>query len=150
MRFTSRRDYQTIIRINKELVNNVVDTTVIIYKINTQLTKTNSYNEATKKTWYIGVECPALIRRESPTSTEELQTVNVEQKLSIAFLRQELQEKNVYPEMGDIIFYDGQSYEIDVIGESQMWAGRPEYRHSIVAEVHLTRSTTLQLDPPIR
>ena len=51
MRFTSPRDYQTILKINQELINVVIDTPAIIYKLNQKLTTTNSYGESTKKTW---------------------------------------------------------------------------------------------------
>lgn len=149
MRFTSSRDYQSILKINKELVNKVVDTAVVIYKLHQQLTKTNSYGEATKKTWYQGVKCPALIDRQDVQSTEALQTVDVNQPVTICFLRQELSDRGVYPEQGDIIRFDSSYYEINTVSEIQLFGGREEYSHTIKCECHLSRTTNLQLEPPV-
>lgn len=150
MRFNSPRDYAAIVKINKELLNTVLDINVVLYKLNQKLSVTNSYGESVKKVWYTGVEVPALIERLDTGMTEEMQTVDVNQDITFAFLRQELQDRGIYPEMSDIVFYDNQLYEIHNTNEIQLWGGRVEYRHSIVCESHLTRSTNLQLDPPIR
>ena len=56
MRFTSEIDWQTILKINRELINIVVDTPCIIYKIQVDKTKTNIYGEGTvQKVWGIPV-----------------------------------------------------------------------------------------------
>ena len=148
MRFTSVRDYSTILNINKELVNTVVDTPVVIYKLHQQLTKTNSYGEATKKTWYVGVEVPALIDRKGASTSQEMQTLDVKQEAIFYFLRQELVDRKVFPEQGDIIHFDAQYYEVHMAGESEIFAGRTEYKHMISCECHLSRLTNLQLEPP--
>lgn len=145
----NQRDFEFLIKLNKEVVDKLVDTTVIIYKLHQTLTKTNSYGEATSKTWYSGVECPAIIDLADPSPAEALQTVDVDQKCTFAFLRRELEERVVYPEQGDIILYDNQYYEIHQVTETQFVTGRAEMKLSIVVETHLTRNTTLQLEPPL-
>lgn len=148
MRFTTPQDYQTMVRINQELINVVVDNRVILYKIQQDLTNVNSYGEATKKTWYTGVEIPLLYRREQQNPTQDMQNINFEQRSEFHFLRQECIDRKIYPEVGDVIYFDSQYYEIDNINEIQLVAGRPEYNHSISCETHLTRKPALQLDPP--
>jgi hypothetical protein len=148
MRFVSPRDYQTMLKINRELINNVVDTAVIVYKLHQQASVSNSYGETTKKTWYVGVQIPTLIELNDTKSTEVLQTVDVQQDAKFNFLREELRVREIYPEMGDIILYDNQYYEIHNVNEVQKIASRVEYNHSIVCETHLTRHTNLQLEPP--
>jgi hypothetical protein len=149
MRFVSPRDYQSIVKINQELLNKVVDTTVVIYKIQQTLTKRNSYDEAPKKVWFAGVEVPALIALEGTNAAELMDTVDTSQAATFAFLREELKIREIYPETGDVIFYDAQYYEIHNTNETQKVAGRVEYSHSIVCETHLTRITNLQIEPPI-
>jgi hypothetical protein len=148
MKFVSPRDYQLMLKINREAINDVVDTPVIVYKLHQQASVSNSYGETTKKTWYIGVQVPALIELQDTQSTENMQTVDVAQKANFNFLREELKLREIYPEMGDIIFYDSQYYEIHNVNEIQKIASRVEYNHSIVCETHLTRNTNLQLEPP--
>lgn len=149
MRFIPDRDYQTIVKINKELINDVVDTQVVIYKLHQEQTATNSYGEATKKVWYVGVQVPGLLRREHTKPIADFGTVNVEQEVEFAFLRQTLDDRSVYPEIGDIIDYANAYYEINNVNEVQLYAGRPEYNHSIVCSAHLTRKTNLQLEKPV-
>jgi hypothetical protein len=148
MRFTTSRDYQTMLKINKELINTIIDTPVVLYKMNQELTKTNSYGEATKKTWYIGVQVPCLINRDQANPNVDVQTVNFEQSSEFEFLRVELEARNVYPEIGDIIEFHDSYYEINNVNEIQLYAGRTEYNHSIVCQTHLTRNTNLQLERP--
>lgn len=148
MRFTTPQDYQTILKINKELVNVVVDVETVLYKLNQVATQSNIYNEATKKVWYVGVIIPALIRYDATNPISDMDTVNTQQNIEASYLRQECQDRNVYPEIGDIIAFNNNYYEINNTNEIQLVAGRTEYNHSIVCSAHLTRSTNLQLDPP--
>lgn len=137
-----------MLKINKELINTIIDTPVVLYKMNQELTKTNSYGEATKKTWYIGVQVPCLINRDQANPNVDVQTVNFEQSSEFEFLRVELEARNVYPEIGDIIEFHDSYYEINNVNEIQLYAGRTEYNHSIVCQTHLTRNTNLQLERP--
>jgi hypothetical protein len=148
MRFTNPQDYQTILKINKELVNTVVDVDTVLYKMHQEMTKTNIYGEATKKVWYQGVLLPALIRYDQTNPAEDMQTINVNQSIEVSYLRQECIDRDVYPEVGDIVSFNNSYYEINNTNEVQIFAGRTEYNHSIVCSAHLTRNTNLQLEPP--
>jgi hypothetical protein len=149
VRFTTQRDYQTVIKFNNELVSVVVDTLVIIYKPIIEKTKTNSYGETkTSKEWYQGVLVPCLIKREELKTIDDMQTVNFEQPIEFNFLRNTLNERNIYPSSGDIIEFDTKYYEINTINEIQLWAGQVAYDHSVVCTAHLTRRSNLQLDKP--
>lgn len=147
MRFTSKRDYQTMLKINKELVNVVIDTTVHLFKIRAD-TATNSYGEATKKSFYSGVLIPALINRQVTNPVANMQTVDVEQIVEFAFLRKECEDRGIYPEVGDIVLFHSDYFEIDNINEVQLVAGQTSYNHQILCSAHLTRNTTLQLERP--
>lgn len=148
MRFANYKDYATILKINKELVNVVVDTSVVLYKMHQELTEVNSYGESINKIWYVGVLIPALIKRDETQAIAALSTVDVQQTLEVAFLRTECDLRNVYPEVGDIIDFHNDYYEIDNTNEVQLYAGQTGYNHSIVCSTHLTRTTNLQLERP--
>lgn len=137
-----------MLKINKELINTVIDTRIILFKMHQELTKTNSYGEATKKTWYIGVEIPCLVNRSEANPNVDIQTVNFEQQSEFQFLRVECEARGVYPEVGDIIEYHTSYYEVNNVNEIQLYAGRTEYNHSIICQTHLTRQSNLQLERP--
>jgi hypothetical protein len=70
----------------------------------------------------------------------------VQQNVEFRFVRKILQDVNVYPEIGDIISYNGNYYEIDNTNEAQLIAGRPEYNQAIICETHLTRLSSLNIE----
>lgn len=149
MRFTSQQDYNLALHFNKELVNVFVDVPVVLYKLNIVASKKNVYGESTSKKWYVGVQVPCLISRQLNTAVKDGQTINIEQTAEFNFLRQELKDRNIYPEIGDIIDYNSLYFEIEQTNEIQLWAGQTMHNHSIVASAHLTRASGLQLEAPI-
>ena len=148
MRFWSRRDYQTAIDINKELINTVVDTVVIIYKMNLIETRTNIYDESTKKKYYVGVRVPCLINREQTSPTLDGNIVSSLQGATFYFLRQECEARNVYIETGDIIEFHDSYYEIVNSNETQLIAGQVVYNHALFCQCVLTRIPAVQLQRP--
>jgi predicted RNA-binding protein len=148
MRFTHPQDYQTILKINQELVNKVVDVTAVIYKVDQVGTKTNSYGESMKKSYFPGIQVPCLIQLNPTNPTAAMGTTDVEQEVEFAFLREELNQRNIYPEVGDIIDFNHSYYEVNNTNEIQLFAGRVEYNHCILCAAHLTRNSAVQLEPP--
>ncbi len=138
-----------MIHINKELINVFIDIPVVLYKLNIIDSKKNVYGESAKKRWYQGVQIPALVDRQNNTSVRDLSIINVEQSVTFNFLRQECVDRNVFPEIGDIINFDHSYYEINNTNTIQLIAGQVIYNHALAAVAHLTRSTGLQLEPPI-
>lgn len=148
MRFTSQRDYTTMLKINKELVNRVIDTNIVLYKLHQEQSTTNSYGESVNKVWYVGVVLPGLINRQPTQTTANMSTIDVEQTTEFAFLRTECAERNIYPEIGDIVHYHDDYFEINNVNEVQLYAGQIAYNHQILCAAHLTRVTNLQLERP--
>lgn len=149
MRFSAYQDYQTMLKLNKELINTVVDTPVVIYKLQVQHTKTNIYGEATSKAYYVGVQVPCLIDRAEANPNVDVGVVDVNQEIRFAFLRTTLEERNIYPEIGDIIYFDRQFYEINMTNEVQLYAGQTVYNHQIYCNAHLMRVVPTQLQNTI-
>lgn len=149
MRFVSQLDYNTVLKFNKEFVNTVVDTPVVLYKVNISETKINIYGEGTTKATYTGVQVPCLIDRQNARTNSDAGLPDVTQDVTFAFLRTTLQEKNVYPEIGDVVFFDSQFYEINTVNETQLIAGQVVYNHQIFCESHLMRVVPTQLQATI-
>lgn len=146
-RFVSQKDFNLFQHFNRELVSDVVDVDVILYKISLETTAVNLYGEATDKTRYTGVELKALVKYKKNISTsEEGFGVDIVQDVEFRFVRKLLEEVQVYPEIGDIINYDDSYYEIDNINDTQYVAGQPYNSISILCDAHLTRISGLNIE----
>lgn len=145
-RFVSERDYQFFQHINKEIVVNVVDVPVILYKMINEIVSVNIYGEATEKTRYRGITVQALVKYPKTEQSSEGFGFDANQSVEFRFVRKLLQDVNVYPEVGDIIKYDENYYEIDNTNEVQLLAGRPQFDHSIICSAHLTRRSGINLE----
>lgn len=76
------------------------------------------------------------------------------------FLRDTLVDKNVYPEVGDVILWNDEQHVVDVTFTNQFFAGKnPDtwdggdtqgYNLSIICETHVTRKTQLKLEDNFR
>ena len=59
--FHGQRDAGLVHRFNMELIADIIDTEVAVYKLSIEDTKTNLYNESDKKVYYSPIKVPALI-----------------------------------------------------------------------------------------
>lgn len=146
-RFVSQKDFNLFQHFNREIVTDVVDVDVILYKVALETTAVNLYGEVTEKTRYTGVELKSLIKYKKNVSTSEAGFgVDITQNVEFRFVRKLLEEVEVYPEIGDIIQYDDSYYEIDNINDTQYVAGQPYNSVSILCDAHLTRISGLNIE----
>jgi len=147
-RFALSRDIKFFEGISRELVDAVVETTVVLYKLIIENSTTNLYGESLNKTFYQGVECSAIIQREDTTSNYEGFGSDVSQNVEFRFNRFTLKEKDFYPEIGDIIYHNDGYFEIDNVREDQLVGGRvgEDERFSIVCSTFMTRRSAIQTE----
>lgn len=147
-RFVSERDFLYFQQINREIVVDVIDVEVILYKIINDVVQVNIYGEATEKTYYKGISLNGLIKYvKKAAETSAGFGYDVTQKdVEFRFVRKVLQDVNVYPDVGDIIKYNENYYTINNINEAQLVASRPEYSQAIICHTHLTRRSNLNLE----
>jgi len=147
-RFVSDRDFQFFQHINREIVVDVVDVEVILYKMINDIVSVNIYGESTEKTRYRGISLNALIKYPKRMAETEagfgFDTNQTE--VEFRFVRKILQDVNVHPDVGDIIKYNENYYEIDNVNDVQLIASRPEYNHNIICQAHLTRRSGINLE----
>ena len=147
-KFVSSRDFEFFQHINKEISAEIVDTLVILYKLNLDYVNTNIYGESTEKISYTGIELSAFIDyRDNVAISDAGFGIDQTQEAEFRFVRSILEERHVYPEIGDIVGYNDAFYEINNIREVQLIAGRPGYNESIICETHLTRRSNIQIEP---
>ena len=146
-RFVSPRDFQFFQHINREIVVDVIDVEVILYKTMNDVIEVNIYGESTEKTRYRGISLNSLVKypKTQPVG-DGFGYDTTQQNVEFQFVRKTLQDVNVYPEVGDIIQYNDSYYEINNTNEVQLIAGRPEYNQAIICETHLTRRSGLNIE----
>jgi hypothetical protein len=147
-RFTLDRDIRFFEGISRELVDAVVTTAVVLYKLVIENSKTNLYGESLSKTYYQGVECNAMIERGETLATYEGFGADTNQSVQFRFNRFTLKDKEFYPEVGDIIFHNDGYFEIDNVSEDQLIGGRTgEQEHfSLICDTFMTRRSTIQTE----
>ena len=145
-RFALERDIKFFESISRELVDVVVETAVILYKLIIDESKTNLYGESLNKTYYEGVDCTAMIERESSISEYEGFGADRSQLVEFRFNRFTLEDKGFYPEVGDIIFHNNAYFEIDNVREDQLVAGQVQNKWSIICSTFMSRRSTIQTE----
>ena len=121
--FGSSRDASLVRHINRELINDFIDTEVGLYKLSLEDTGTNIYDESDSKVYYSPMRMNCLVLKDEKSyvgDTEYDHTRTGE----FSFLRDDLKDKNIHIEEGDVIEWDNEYYEVDGVGASQYWSGR--------------------------
>lgn len=153
-KFMLDRDLQLFRSIARELVDTVIENTCVLFKINLNETKVNLYGESTNKTWYPGVELFVLINKESQTSAYEGFGPERNQNIEFKFDRLLCEERNTYPEIGDVIFFDNAYFEIDNTTEIQFVGGLPgensDRNWSIVCSTFMVSKSNLNIEERIK
>lgn len=152
MIFGSQRDFSLFTGINRELLSDVVEQEILFYKISLEQTQANIYGEATEKVYWSPIKYNCLIDRGDQRSTVDDLGVDIVRDVKFNLLRQDLIDTNVEPEIGDVVMWLENYYEIDNITENQLFLGKDnaysltEYGNnfgasvSLIFECHLTRA----------
>ena len=147
-RFALGRDIRFFEGISRELVDAVVTTAVILYKLIIEDSKTNLYGESLSKTYYNGMECNAIIDRQDTSANYEGFGADASQTVEFRFNRFTLEDKGFYPEIGDIIFHNDAYFEIDNVREDFLIGGRTgeEEHFSLICSTFMTRRSSIQTE----
>jgi hypothetical protein len=145
-KFVSNRDVAFFKGIARELVDEVIQNTLVLFKINLNETKVNIYGESMNKTWYPGVEVFGLIDKEPETAVYEGFGSDRNQSITFKLDRWMLEEKNIYPEIGDVIFWNEAYFEIDNTNEIQLVGGQTYNNFSIVCSTFMVSKSSLNIE----
>jgi hypothetical protein len=172
--FGTSRDASLIRHIGRELVNNIIEQQVGYYKIDLSRTTVNQYGESNgSKIYYDPVLINCLIERSAQEWTTDSFGPNVTRKIQLRFLRDDLRgyelslelpeggrgfQYGILPEVGDIVLWQNNYYEIDDVLENQYFVGKdPDYSYSsdndafgssisIIVNAHYTRVEKLGIE----
>ena len=153
-KFMLDRDLQLFRSFARELVDTVIENTCVLFKINLNETKVNIYGESMNKTWYPGVELFVLIDKEPESVQYEGFGPEMQQNITFKFDRLLCEERNIYPEIGDVIYFDNSYYEIDNTNEIQFVGGLPgqnsDRNWSIVCSTFMVSKSNLNIEERIK
>ena len=127
--FGRSRDVSLIRGLNRELLHDIITQQAAFYKYKLEETIVNLYGEASGEKYYDGpflFNC--LINRQDPTYPDIDEGVGFSQNISFAFLRDDLVDANVVPEVGDILLYQKSYYGVDSVVSNEYFVGKnPSY-----------------------
>ena len=149
-KFLQTRDIDFFKSVARELVDTVIQNTIVLFKINMNETKVNIYGEALNKTWYPGVEVFALINKDPESARYEGFGLDTDQNVTFKLDRWMLEEKGIYPEIGDIINWNEGYFEIDNTNEIQLVGGQTYNNFSIVCSTFMVSKSNLNIEERIK
>ena len=149
-KFLQTRDIEFFKGIARELVDDVVQNTIVLFKINVNETKVNIYGESLNKTWYPGVEVYALINKEPESARYEGFGLDTDQNVTFKLDKWMLEEKGIYPEVGDIIKWNEGYFEIDNTNEIQLVGGQTYNNFSVVCQTFMVSKSNLNIEERIK
>ena len=127
--FTGIRDWSLMRHVNRELLGNVITQQAAFYQYKLEETKVNIYGEAAAEKFYNGpflFNC--LIDRSDEEYAENEEGIQFNQPINFYFLRDDLKDANIVPEVGDIVLYQEAYYGVDSTVANQYWGGKnPDY-----------------------
>jgi hypothetical protein len=149
------RDITLFQGLNTELLHKIIEQQVGYYKVKLDDTEANMYGESQNKTFIGPILLKCLLDRGAQTATNDNFGVDRDRVVSARFLRKDLVDSNVFPEIGDVFLWNEDYYEIDNLVENQLVLGKdPSYPYSdtvddfgtslsIIVEAHYTRPEKL-------
>jgi hypothetical protein len=112
------------------LINNIIQQSVGYYKIALDKTSSNLYGESLTKTYNDPILVNCLIERTPPTWSETDFGTDITQDITVRFLRDILVDINLVPEVGDVVLWQENYYEIAGTVENQLVVGKdPSYAY---------------------
>jgi len=98
-----------------------------------------------KKVFFKGVQLAALIAHDDPSYDEEEFGTDINQTIQMRFNRNMLKHYKYVPEMGDIIEYDDQYFEISSVIQNRFFGGNVNKRLETICDAVLTSDTVPEL-----
>ena len=149
-KFLLGRDIDLFKSVARELVSDVIQNTIVLFKVNMNETKVNIYGEAMNKNWHPGIELFALVDKDPESARYEGFGLDTDQNVTFKLDRWMLEENNAYPEVGDIINWNGGYFEIDNTNEIQLVGGQPYNNFSVVCSTFMVSKSNLNIEERIK
>ena len=157
MLFGSNRDFDLFVSVNRDLIKDIIEQEVLYYKLSIADTSVNIYGEALQKTYLEAVKLNCLITRGDQVYDVDEFGPDLGREASFAFLKPDLEDISTVPEVGDIVMWQEDYYEVDVVKENSLLLGKDSKYNidrpgthgssmSIIVDCHLTRADRVGLN----
>lgn len=178
-KFFHSRDLDFIKTIAEEVVDYIVQQAVTLFKVSVGESKTNLYGESIGKVYHQPANLMCIIQREQVTTNYDEFGPDSTNTIEFRFMRHRLRTHEIpkitavngtevpadavqntltgYPEVGDVILFDGYYYELNNIEESVLVGGSPtiydpqtntfeDARMQLIATGFLVRRSQIQIE----
>tara|TARA_B100001094_G_scaffold312422_1_gene349067 strand:+ start:2376 stop:2924 length:549 start_codon:yes stop_codon:yes gene_type:complete len=157
--FGGSRDISLFNTVNKELIKDIIQTEIAYYKFALEQTTSNVYGESMGKNYYEPMKIACLINRDDQSWSSDDFGPDINQGINFSFLKDDLKEINLKPEVGDILLFRNNFFEASSTNENQLILGRDsDYSistetqdhgssFSIIINAHMSRVDKLNLIP---
>lgn len=121
--FFGQRDLALFSRVSKQLVQGWMNVTVLFFKLNTDSIIVNVYGQAKKgiKQYYQAIQVVAMVDH-NPQQVDFDQSYKYNNNTKFRFLMSTLKDKNVWPQIGDIILWKQMFWQITNKNQEQIIA----------------------------
>jgi hypothetical protein len=152
MLFGSKRDFDLLVNINRELLHDLVEQEILYHKLSLEDTEFNLYGESLDKSYWTAVKLNCLITRGDQVVDIQEFGPDLGREASFAIIRQDLADASILPEVGDVLQWSNDFYEVDTVRENRLFLGRDNNYSltsygssyggslSIILDTHLTRA----------
>jgi len=142
-RFLDSRDKNFIRGINNEIINSVIDTPIILYKLDPSRNVPNIYGEVINKFWHKGFELKCIIEKEQPSMNMDVAGFEKLWAVKLKFNKGYLMDMNIFPEIGDAFRWNDRWFEIKSVNQYQNVLTREDYSFSVIVEGIITSQEVL-------
>jgi hypothetical protein len=127
--FGGSRDVSLFRKLNRELMGNIMSQEIVFYKCDVIETKTNMYGEASSgRVFGQPILLNSVIEVGDQTAPIQDDLVGFNWPVTFKFLRDDLVDANLVPEIGDYIMWQNAYWEIDNENIVQFFTGKdPDY-----------------------
>lgn len=156
--YGSRRDVLLMKSINRELIHDVIEQQIGYYKPKIDQTNTNIYGESLNKFWLGPVLIPCLILRGDYNWSTDQFGPDTKRAFEFRFLKDDLKCANVISEVGDVILFNEDYFEVNGVNENRLIVGKDnDYAYtnsvrdfgaslSIILTAHYSRAEKLGIN----
>ena len=157
--FGKTRDIDLFNIFNHELIQDIIQIEIAYYKFALEQTTSNVYGESMGKNYYEPLKIACLISKDDQAWVTDDFGPDINQNIAFSFLKDELKIINLFPQVGDMILFRNNFFEIDSKNENQLILGRDsDYAistetvdhgesFSIIVSTHMSRVEKLNLIP---
>jgi len=147
-RYFSEQDIAFIKFVNDELMDDIIQLEVTLFKLCADATSINIYGESSPKTgkqYYPGINVTCLIDRAEISTDADDFGPDRKQNVVFKFLEDTLKKVNLFPQNGDLVLFNERYHHIDDVVQEQFLGGQDTKSFSIIVNTHYTRLSTLDI-----